>query len=313
VILYNFLKNNIYYKSKIISFVLFLIIFIKNIVINFFNFFFVKYIDIGSGKYKETFFWLNFDQQINKLVINKNFGINKKNITLVYCSHFLEHINDQTAKNIFAASFSSLKNEGIFRIVVPNQSYFINLYKQKNIIALKKLIGELNLSTWKVYKTNINSLEQLLVGCIMSINNFDHELTIFKHQENLKSNPPILLVPGAPGCLQERFANYYNGPPINISDELIRNKVNQLTNTEFVKFVFSLLETEETKKITKGVFNTWHKNDWPFEKIELFAKQSGFKNCLRSVYLDKGFNFLKNKNRERISHKPYSLYVNCIR
>ena len=87
----------------------------------------------------------------------------------------------------------------------------------------------------------------------------------------------------------------------------------KLASNEFVKFCFLLRETKANKKITKGVFDTWHKNDWPFKKIKLFAQQAGFKICNKSSFLDKGFEFLKKKNRERVSHKPYSIYVNCIR
>ena len=134
---------------------------------------------------------MNYDHQINNLIKNKYFDLSKKNIDLVYCSHFLEHIDDETAKNIFLHSFKALKRGGIFRIVVPDQNYFINLYKAKNKKKLQENIGALNLKTWKIYKTNPESLEQLLAASIGSINNSNHELTIFKHQENLKSRPPV--------------------------------------------------------------------------------------------------------------------------
>lgn len=311
--IYNYIKNNIYYKSNIISYIFFFIFSLRNFFIKFFNIFFTKYIDIGSGNLKASLFWLNFDKQLDGTIISKDFNLYKNNINLVYCSHFLEHIDDETAKGVFQSSFNSLKKEGVFRVVVPDPVYFINLYKAGDKKKLQENIGALNLSTWKVYNTNADSLEQLLLANIMSISNLDHKLTIYKHQENLKSSPPTLLVPGAPGGLQEKLKNYYCGPPVNINDALIKEKAIQLNSQDFIKFVFSLAETEETKKITNGIFNSWHKNYWPFEKIKLFGDQIGFTHIIKSQYLDKNFQFLSKNSRERASHRKYSLYVNLIR
>ena len=312
-VIYNYIKNNIYYKSNIISYIFFLIFFLRNLPIKFFNIFFTKYIDVGSGNFKPSLFWFNFDKQIDGTIISKDFNLYKNNINLVYCSHFLEHIDDEIAKRVFLSSFNTLKKGGVFRVVVPDPAYFINLYKTGDKKKLQENIGALNLSTWKVYNTNTDSLEQLLLACIMSISNLDHKLTIFKHQENLKSSPPTLLVPGAPGGLQEKLKNYYCGPPININDALIKERAMQLNTHDFLKFVFSLAETTETKKITNGVFNSWHKNYWPLDKIKSFADQAGFSRVVKSEYLDKNFQFLSKNNREKVSHKHYSLYVNLIR
>ena len=54
--IYNYIKNNIYYKSNIISYIFFLIFFLRNLPIKFFNIFFTKYIDIGSGSFKASLF-----------------------------------------------------------------------------------------------------------------------------------------------------------------------------------------------------------------------------------------------------------------
>lgn len=306
-----YIKNNIFYKSRLISYIFFFFYSIKIFFLKFFNTFFVKYIDIGSGPDMEEFFWLNYDYQLDSNVIDKDFKIHKKNISIVYCSHFLEHVDDITAKSVFLQSYNSLKNDGVFRIVVPDQNYFINLYKTGNKKKLQEIIGEYNLSTWHLYNTSTESLEQLLVANIVSIGNLNHKLTKFKHKENLKSKPPVLLVPGAPGGITEKLKGYYCGPPINVSDDLIKEKLMQLDTHNFLKFLFSLAESGETKTITEGIFNSWHKNDWPFEKIKLYAKDAGFTKIIKSEYLED--NQIFSKKREGIWHKPYSLYVNCIR
>jgi len=61
------------------------------------------------------------------------------------------------------------------------------------------------------------------------------------------------------------------------------------------------------------VFNSWHKNYWPLDKIKSFADQVGFSHVVKSEYLDKNFQFLSKNNREKVSHKHHSLYVNLIR
>ncbi len=73
---------------------------------------------------------------------------------------------------------------------MPNQSFFINRYFEKDIDSLKKYIGEDNLSTWKVHDVKPD-LEQLLIGTICPIDTKNVEFTHFSHLENRRLSANI--------------------------------------------------------------------------------------------------------------------------
>ena len=78
-------------------------------------------------------------------------------------------------------------------------------------------------------------------------------------------------------------------------------------------FVMWILTESNSSQITKNVFPSWHKNDWPIEKIKSFSELCGFSSCVKSEYADLNFQILTKKNRESIVKRPFSLYVNLIK
>jgi len=310
---YNFLKKKFYYNNKFLKFLIFIFFYIITKCLNIFNLKFGKYIDLGSGLRSGQLFWINYDYLINKFDVNDpKWNIKNKNIELVYSSHFLEHISDTAVTRVFHNSYNVLKKNGVLRIVVPNQKFFINLYKNNDIDGLKRYIGPLNLATWEVYNTNTESPEQLLVAAISTIHNnvyIEKEpKTFYEKLENFYLGPKL-----SRSSFRSSLKGYYCGPPIYIKDDLIKKKFSTLSEQDFIDFILKLQYEPDTLKITDSIFKTWHINDWSFEKIYKFGKDSNFSKIERSNFLDKRYNFLVSKNRENINHKNFSLYVNLYK
>ena len=120
------------------------------------NIFGIKYIDIGSGKGMAEVGWSNIDIQENGELISDStiLGFQSNSIKFIYSSHFFEHIDDSVAKNILNEAYRILKKGGVFRVVVPNQQFFIDQYKKRNYSYLKERIRLENLNTWHVYNTD---------------------------------------------------------------------------------------------------------------------------------------------------------------
>jgi SAM-dependent methyltransferase len=266
-----------------------------------------KYIDIGSGKNMAEIGWSNIDVQEDGEVISETTRLQfeTSSIDFIYSSHFFEHIDEATAENLLHEAYRVLKPGGVLRIVVPNQQFFIDEYRLKNYDYLKARIREENLNTWDVYGTDINSPEQLLIGVIAGIHNKEHRLTIWPFKEDARAEIPIFTYP-----FQSKMPGFYCGPPPYISNDLIREKLELLSTHEFCLWLFSLGKKSD---ITKGIFATWHKNDWPFEKFLNYGNSIGFTSIDKSEYGKFNFQILSQKKREAYDKKPLSLYVNFIK
>lgn len=261
-------------------------------------------VDIGSGRNMDAIGWENFDVQEDGEIISEKtkLNFNENSLDFIYSSHFFEHIDDPTAENLFREAYRTLKPGAVLRVVVPNQQVFIDAYKREDYEFLKRKIGKHNLSTWGVYGTNTNSPEQLLAGVIASLHNKNHRLTIWPFKEDHNAQIPVLTFPH-----HSKLEGYYCGPPPYISDELIKKKLETLTTHEFCLWLFS---EGKISDVTSGVFASWHKNDWPLEKLQRCGQRVGFTKIEESGYGEFNLQLLTKKDRESIGKKPISLYVN---
>lgn len=266
-----------------------------------------RYLDIGSGSGMSEIRWRNLDIQDDGELISETTKLNFKpnSIDFVYCSHFFEHIEDSIAENLLKEAHRVLKPGGTFRLVVPNQQFFIDEYYKKNLTYLKERIQKENLDTWHIYGTDVNSPEQLLIGVIAGIHNKNHKLTIWPFEEDPNAEVPIFRHP-----FQHKLEGFYCGPPPGISDELIRNNLRELSAHEFSLWLFNEAKISEA---TDGVFPSWHKNDWNINKFKKYANDYGYSSCEESEFGKFNFNILNKKNREAFDKKPLSLYVNYIK
>lgn len=266
----------------------------------------IKYIDVGAGRGKEQIFWFDSDFQNDSFVINETskFPIKKESLSFAYSSHFFEHINDGTASNVLSDVFSFLKKGAVFRIVVPDHQIWIEKYLEGDIDFLINYVGKDNLSTWHIHDVEQNP-EQLLIALIKSFHNKSHKIVDYPHLEDSQSSPPSFMYPH-----HSKLDGYYCGPIPYISSNEIVKKLNQLDKKHFVEWV---LDLNETPYLEGDVFNSWHKNNWYFDKLKSYATKAGFSSIEKSHYGETSFQLLKIKDRESTAKIPFSLYFNLIK
>jgi len=266
-----------------------------------------KYLDLGSGAGRTELRWRNFDVQDDGEIIDENTTIDLKDNSIDYahCSHFFEHISDKVAFNMLKEVNRVLKPGGTFRVTVPIQQFFINAYKNADKDYLKNMITNDNLNTWHIYGVDTESLEQLLIGVIGGIHNKNHRVTRWGFEENLNCEIPVVTYP-----FQDRLEGFYCGPVTNMSDDLIRKKLSELSTNDFVTWV---LHESNSSPITKNIFPSWHKNDWSMERLEKYANIYGFSACYKSEYRALNFKMLSKRNREPLAKSSFSLYLNLVK
>lgn len=146
-----------------------------------------KFLNFGSGAFFHKF-WTNYDYQgqskyyqnlqgtegqdffsIN--LCNENLKIPEKNnsISLIYCSHTLEHLDDQSSYFFLKECFRILKKNGVLRLNLPNTKNHFDLMnlllsqRQVNKHIEEKYIRD---ATWKILsdtsKINIKEITKLL-------------------------------------------------------------------------------------------------------------------------------------------------------
>lgn len=98
----------------------------------------VKMVNIGAGRFYHPL-WVNLDygNDFYATVQNKNmlshdlssikpFPFDPDSVDVYYCSHVVEHLNNDSVENIFNEVYRSLKPNGVLRLVCPDMEH---LYK----------------------------------------------------------------------------------------------------------------------------------------------------------------------------------------
>lgn len=93
-------------------------------------------LNIGSGNWSFPD-WIALDEKLGQtLHSNSRCPFEVSTFDFVYSCHFFEHVNNQTAQNLFDEAFRVLKQQGIFRIVVPevaSTNHFDDWVNRENI------------------------------------------------------------------------------------------------------------------------------------------------------------------------------------
>ena len=86
-----------------------------------------KYLNIGAGSNSEMISWWT-DEYQSGFIIDKDTQLPFKDETIkfAYSSMFFEHINDETAENLFKELFRVLRPGGKARIVVPDFELYLD-------------------------------------------------------------------------------------------------------------------------------------------------------------------------------------------
>jgi predicted SAM-dependent methyltransferase len=79
--------------------------------------------------------WLNsdmfaLDRSILYLNATKEFGLADNSVDFAYCEHMIEHLRYEDARKMVMETYRVLKSGGVFRIVTPELSFLIELYRR---------------------------------------------------------------------------------------------------------------------------------------------------------------------------------------
>ena len=232
-----------------------------------------------------------------------------ESVNFIYSSHFFEHIDDEIALQLLLEGSRVLKKGKIFRIVVPNQDFFINLYKNKEFKKLSAEVPESIKRTWKKYNHHPENNELLLFTVIAAVST-NHMATRFKHLVDLKNKPPIVLAPPA-----EHINDFYGGPPPDVTSQEIISALENLSSHDFCLWVFNKCKNAEVD-FDKYPFD--HTNNWNPERFKKFIKENNLKFVVEERQVcDTNTNLLRRSKRETLtnnSHRhTFSFFINLVK
>ena len=184
-----------------------------------------KFLNVGAGKFNHKF-WTNVDygsEQYAKiqnefvelnLIERPKFPFEDNSIELIYTSHTIEHITDESVINFIKESQRILKKGGVLRITCPDSNLLLNSVKFK-----VKDFWNWRME-WFLNKFEINSneieLEDFLVRelstarCRFFENSNDplHPLEVREKMEKLEDNDFLQWIVEK-NSFDDKFANYH--------------------------------------------------------------------------------------------------------
>ena len=101
-----------------------------------------SFLNIGAGTFNHKY-WTNVDYESEQyakiqndfvelnLIEKPRFPFDDNSIEIIYSSHTIEHIDDESVKNMLKESFRILKDDGILRITCPDAGLLLNSIKNK--------------------------------------------------------------------------------------------------------------------------------------------------------------------------------------
>ena len=184
-----------------------------------------KFLNVGAGKFNHKF-WTNVDygsEQYAKiqnefvelnLIERPKFPFEDNSIELIYTSHTIEHITDESVINFIKESQRILKKGGVLRITCPDSNLLLNSVKFK-----VKDFWNWRME-WFLNKFEINSneieLEDFLIRelstarCRFFENSNDplHPLEVREKMEKLEDNDFLQWIVEK-NSFDDKFANYH--------------------------------------------------------------------------------------------------------
>jgi len=164
-----------------------------------------KAANIGAGWDDSPLGWWSADKDTG-FVISQTTRLPLRDASLdfVYCSMFLEHIDDDTGGNLFSEIARVLKPGKSFRVVVPDFWLYLRKYREGDRASLAPDAPYIR--TWERLGVPVD-MEHLLVAAISRIHNMPHIITHYPHRENMRARPPVVLYP-----FEDRYDGYDCGP-----------------------------------------------------------------------------------------------------
>ena len=215
----------------------------KLILLFFFLFKKKKYLNIGSGSrlwpgwhlIDEIEYKVKFITIVKKVKIKKLQPLPFKNnyFSIIYSSHFFEHIDNITVNYLLSETNRLNKNLGLFILKLPDFELFHDAYLQKKYSFLKQILDENGISmspTWKNYNVEY-SLENRLANLFTSYINI-HIKDLFN--ANIKEKFNNLSYVGPPKIDNLELKNILQSRNLNKIGEILRNKA--LKENDFYRF-----------------------------------------------------------------------------
>jgi SAM-dependent methyltransferase len=226
----------------------------------------IKGINLGSGLGWSSDGWVGIDE-INGEYLDENtvLPFSDNSVNNAFSCHFFEHINDDTAFNMFSETLRVLKPGGAFRIIVPN----FKLAHKKTLNNDIKFWEDMGFTGRPEWEKN---------GVKKNIYNF-----LFHFLSNYDDG-----IEGQP--------DFYRGPP-KIETHVAKEIIN-LSTSELCKYLYEKIPIGTNIK-------TQHINFWSLEKFndyfcnfKYFKKSSHLSSKIQEI--DSG-KFDSWKNRENFS------------
>jgi predicted SAM-dependent methyltransferase len=250
-----------------------------------------RFYNIGAGSFKHPY-WTNVDklseyyskiQDENDCVDIDLFSLEKFPIKdgvaeVVYSSHVVEHITDEAAQHMMNESFRFLKDNGVFRITMPD----IDL----DYIALQN-------------------------------NDFNHYYWIDDYSQPYFQERAKMPIPMNQASIQQIFLYqfvsqnselYYNKEVEKISDAELMNLFKTKSFDDALNYCTAKCDINLQQKDPGNHMNWWNEN-----KTIKMLKNAGFKKIYRSGYGQSICPVLRNVNFFDNTHPKNSLYIEAIK
>lgn len=199
-----------------------------------------------------------------------------ESVSLVFSSHVIEHISDESAFHLFSEVHRILKKGGAFRVVCPDLDKVIRAYKENNLYFFLQAEG--------ARSCLIRGIEagELTKDSLLLHNNLIRTLA--------------------------SYADTGGGPIVK--KEVVDQKLKDYNKYEFAKWCVSLLDQDclEAK-------HAWgHINAYDFPKLKTMLEEAGFSNnVVRSSLGQSGIKKLRKLHFDQKRHEWISLYVEAIK
>ena len=209
----------------------------------------------NKGELSENNFNYDFDVDLSDF---DRFPIADNKLKIIYTSHMIEHLPNESVKKVFKESYRMLKEEGVFRVVCPNVDIlFDNLVENNNVDFINNYINKFGFHGYN--NDDLSNIDKFLY------------------------------------CQFSYFCKYYTIKDIHlIKDKEVYNKFLSIDKIDDNKFK-NLLENFNTKYDLfdylrensellypefKYQLTGLHTNWWNSDKVIKFLEEAGFKKII---------------------------------
>jgi len=268
-----------------------LLIYIKAYIIKFLNIFIkIKKISIGSGR-RNWIGWDMLDKDSFPLITYTEFNnftkLPKKKYKIIFCSHFIEHIEDGAFINLINEIKKISDSESKILFKYPNFEFFYKAFhsNENDQLFLKITDGQYSpyTHTWKNFNVEDNKYNRIsAMFCDYSNKNFGNPYSFSKDLAYSE--------------------NAYHGPA-----QINQSRLKEIFNEKRFKNISMNLKAECSKDKELSSFN--HMNSWNFEELKLIFINNGFKVISTNpdeIYEEFKFNIPQN---EILFIKEWSNYI----